>query len=169
MKIFIGFSAPNKWEPFSWLIQSIESRQYDHVYIRVQDPITQNWMIFQASSLMVNMESATTFLTKNVSYKEYEYDCTDAQFKMLWNFIDSELGTPYSLIEDFGILLMKIFKLKNNPFTAGTSEEFCSKLGATVCQMLGLNIPEDASSIDPSALDTILGNLKLPCVLNPTI
>lgn len=167
MNIYIGFSAPNKWEPFSALIQSIESRKYDHVYVRIQDSVTQDWMVFQASSLAVNMVSTATFQVKNVSFKEYALECTDAQYKMLWTFIDSELGVPYSLLEDFGILLMKIFKLKKQPFMAGNTAEFCSKLGATVCQMMGLEIAEDVGAIDPSGLDTILGNLKLPCVENP--
>ena len=168
MKIYIGFSKPTgSFEPFAWLIQFVEARPYDHVYIRIQDPKDGTWMIFQASSTMVNLKSAKIFFDKNTSLKEYEIDCTDEQISSLWKFIDANLGIPYSLIEDFGILLMKLFQLKTQPFSQGMSAEFCSKLGAKICLQLGIEMPVDADQIDPTALDSILAGKKLPCVLNP--
>lgn len=167
MKIYIGFSKPSKFSAFASLIEAVECRGYDHVYIRVQEPISNRWMIFQASGLVVNLLSAQNFLSNKVSLKEYEINCTDIQYKAVWNFINASLGLPYSLIEDLGILLMKIFRLKDQPFNKGMSAWFCSKLGAKICEILGISIPEDVADVDPSALDSILGNLRLPCVLNP--
>jgi len=167
MKIYIGFSKPSEFSAFASLIEFVESRGYDHVYVRVQEPISNRWMIFQASGLAVNLISAQNFIHTKVSLKEYEIECTDAQYKAVWDFINTSLGLPYSLIEDLGILLMKIFRLKNQPFNKGMSAWFCSKLGAQICEILGIVIPEDVADIDPSALDLILGNLKFPCVLNP--
>ncbi len=52
--LYIGFSAPSgKFEPFAWIIQWVESRPYDHVYIRFPEPATNEYMIFQASKQMV--------------------------------------------------------------------------------------------------------------------
>lgn len=170
MKIFIGFSCPTgTFEPFAWLIKWIEARPYDHCYVRFQEPGGQ-WMIFQASKEMVNMYSVPNWVAANQSLKEYEIDVTDAQVSSLWSgYILPNLGIPYSLKEDFGILLMKIFKLKVNPYSDGLSAEFCSKNCANVCNFLGIKMPEGTDSIDPSALDTILGNLGLPCVQNPNL
>jgi len=171
MKIYIGFSCPTgKFEPFAWLIKKVEARPYDHCYVRFQEPSGQ-WMIFQASKEMVNMYSILNWVAANQSLKEYEIDVTQDQSNALWSqYILPSLGIPYSLMEDLGILIMKVCKwVKNNPFAKGMSAAFCSENAARVCGFLGLKIPDDADNIDPTELDSILGSLGLPCVLNPNL
>lgn len=169
MKVYVGFAKPNGgFVPFAWLIQWVERRTYDHCYIRFQEP-TGDWMIFQASGMAVNLYNLNIWSSVNIPVKEYEIDITDQQFASLWAFIKSNLGVPYSLIEDFGILLMKIFKLKSNPYGKGMSAEFCSQLASNVCKLLGIPISEDSDSIDPSELDQILSSTSLSCVLNPVL
>jgi hypothetical protein len=167
MNIYVGFSHPKSFSPFASLIEAVEDRGYDHVYIRIQEAISNRWMVFQASGLVVNLISAENFFNNRVSLKEYEVTATQVQYKNVWDFINQNLGLPYSLIEDFGILLMKIFKLKNQPFNQGGSAWFCSKLGAKVCEILDIPIPEDVSDVDPTALDSILAAEGLPIILNP--
>jgi hypothetical protein len=162
MKIFIGFSKPIKGNPFAALIQWVEARPYDHVYIRIQEPMDGEYLIFQASGLQVNLINIIIFKSKHQSLKEYEIDITNEQYQILWRFIKSMLGVPYSLKEDFGILLMKIFKIKQ-PFNDGIKAEFCSKLGATVCQLMNIPISENPDNIDPSGLDMKLQSLNLIC------
>jgi hypothetical protein len=167
-KIFIGFSSPTgKFEPFAWLIKWVESRPYDHAYIRLQEPINNEYFIFQASKEMVNAYNKDIWQSLNASYKEYEIDITDEQYAALWLFIFANLGVPYSLLEDFGILLMKIFKLSKNPFDNGMSAEFCSELCANVCKLIGIDISEESSSIDPSALDALLSTRGFVCTPSP--
>lgn len=156
-----------KFLPFAELIKFVENRQYDHVYIRIQEPSNNTWMIFQASGIAVNLMSAQNFFSVNKAIKEYEISLPDDVIDRLWGFINDNLGIRYSLIEDFGILLMKIFHLKNQPFNQGMSAEFCSKLGANVCILCGIDIKEDVSKIDPTALDDILLNAGLRCLNNP--
>jgi hypothetical protein len=164
-EIYIGFSYPTgNFEPFALLIQWVESRSYDHVYIRFPEP-TGEYMIFQASKQMVNLYNTSIFNAHNKSVKEYSINCTDAEYDALWTFIKANLGIPYSLKEDFGILLMKIFKLTSNPFSEGMSTEFCSKLGAIVCSMFNIPIPGNPNTIDPSLLDSILSQAGIPVTL----
>lgn len=161
--IYIGFSKPieGKFSPFAKLIQWVEARPYDHVYIRFPEPVDNEYLIFQASKEMVNLYNLNIFSSMNDSIKEYMIVCTDEQYMALWSFIKKSLGIPYSLKEDFGILLMKIFKLKHNPYDSGMSAQFCSKLGAMVCQILGIEIPDNPSVVDPSLLDSILSQKGL--------
>lgn len=167
MKIYIGFAAPNGgFVPFAWLIQLVEKRNYDHCYVRFQEPMG-DWMIFQASGFAVNLFNKDIWLSENKAIKEYEIEITTEQNQEFWTFIKANLGIPYSLKEDFGILLMKIFKLTKNPYAMGYSAEFCSQLDARVCRMFGINFTQPASTIDPSALDTILSQANLPCNTNP--
>jgi hypothetical protein len=166
--IYIGFSkpAPGRFVPFAWIIQKVESRAYDHVYIRFPEPMG-DYLVFQASKEMVNLYNMSIFSSLNVPVKEYEIDITPDQYDKLWIFIKSNLGIPYSLLEDFGILIMKVFKLKKQPFEQGLSAEFCSKLGANVCLLLGIPITVDPSTIDPSLLDSILSQRGLKLVEYP--
>ena len=169
MKIYIGFSKPvSKFAIFGNLIRWVESRPYDHVYIRLPEPMDKEYIIFQASKEMVNIYNKRIFCSENISIKEYELDISDSQYIVLWKFVKANIGIPYSLLEDFGILLMKVLKIKQ-PFNSGMSSEFCSKLGALVCHMFGIALPIDAGSIDPSLLDSILESNKLPCVENPVL
>jgi len=169
MKVYIGFSCPiGTFEPFAWLIKWVEARPYDHCYVRFQEP-TGDWMIFQASKEMVNMYAVPIWTQYNQSLKEYEIDVTPEQNGALWSYVKKNLGIPYSLKEDLGILWMKIFKLKDNPYAGGFSAEFCSKNAANVCNILGVKMPEQTDNLDPSALDSILGSAGLPCTLNPNL
>jgi hypothetical protein len=169
MKIYIGLSKPTTSFPvFGWLIQWVEARPYDHVYVRLPEPMDNEYMIFQASKEMVNLYSKNIWLTENAPLKEYEIDITPQQYIILWKHVKSSLGIPYSLKEDFGLLLMKIFKfIKNNPFSAGGSAEFCSKEAAIVCDLLGIDVGDSPDNIDPSLLDVILSKKGLPCVESP--
>ena len=163
MKIFIGFSKPIGTSLFGSMISLVECRPYDHVYIRLQEPMDNEYMIFQASNMQVNLYSITNFNVAHSTIKEYEITITQEQYQLLWRFVKSMLGVPYSLKEDFGILLMKIFHLSGQPFNDGNRAEFCSKLGATVCNLLGIEMSEDVSQIDPSGLDTKLSSLGIKC------
>lgn len=161
--IYIGFSSPTgKFEPFAWLIKWVESRPYDHVYVRFPEPVDGEYMVYQASKEMINIYNSSIFFSANDSIKEYTIVCTDEQYAALWRHIKQSLGIPYSLKEDFGILLMKIFKLKQNPYSAGGSAEFCSEEAAKVCQILGINVYANPDTIDPTMLDSILSRAHLP-------
>lgn len=165
MKIYIGFSCPiSKTTPFAALIKWVESRPYDHVYVRIQEPMDGEYMIFQASKSMVNLYNKDVFSSINTTIKEYEIGINEDQYKVLWRFVKSMLGIPYSLKEDFGILLMKIFHLSKQPFNDGYRSEFCAKLAAQVCSILEVKMPTDEGSIDPTLLDSILEAAKLPCI-----
>lgn len=168
MKIYMGFSKPTtKFPIFGWIIQWVEARPYDHCYVRFQEPIDGEYMIYQASKEMVNLFNKDIFLASNESVKEYELDISDVQYALLWKHIKSNLGVPYSLLEDFGILLMKIFKLQNNPFNAGGSADFCSKEMAIVCNVLGFNVSQSVNNVDPSLMDKILSTKGFPCIESP--
>lgn len=159
--IYIGFSRPKSNTPFSKVIQWVESRPYDHVYIRFPEPMESEYMIFQASKEMVNLYNTDIFYSINISIKEYVINCTDEQYITLWKHIKKSVGIPYSLKEDFGILLMKIFKLKTNPFSSGRSAEFCSEEGVRVSSILGITMPNNPDTVDPTLLDSILSKAGL--------
>lgn len=168
MKIYFGLSGPRGgFVPFAWIIQAVLKRKYDHCYIRFQEP-SGDWMIFQASGNAVNLYNTKIWNSINEPLKEYEIEISPEDNAEFWNeFVKPRLGVPYSLKEAFGILLMKILKLKQNPYNTGGSAEICSQLAADACKFFGISIPEDSSTIDPSRLDTILSQAGLKMTENP--
>lgn len=167
MKIYIGFSKPtSKFPIFGWIIQWVERRPYDHAYVRLVEPMNQDQMILQASKEMVNMYSVANFLSGNLPLKEYEFECDDAHYRDLWKFAMQKLGIKYGLLMTFGILLKKIFGVKQ-PFNS--EEEFCSKLAAQVCLQFNVPIDESVNEVTPSDLDQILQENQVTCVNNPII
>lgn len=168
MKIYIGFSKPIKDNPFAALIKWVEARQYDHAYVRLQEPMFKEYVIFQASGLAVNLFNTEHFVSRHSIIKEYEIEIDTDQYAMLWKFVISMLGIKYSLKSVFGILLMKVFHIRQI-LGDGDKSAFCSKLSAQVCAMLGIKLPDDPDSIDPSALDRMLEILNLPMKLDPKI
>lgn len=167
MKIYIGFSKPtSKFPIFGWIIQWVERREYDHAYTRLPEPMDQTQMIFQASKEMANLYGVPNFLKENRPIKEYVLECDEATYRVIWQFAMAKLGTKYSVLQTFGILLKKVFRI-HQPFK--TEDEFCSKLTAQVCIILKVQIPEEIDEVTPSDLDQILSDNKVECVLNPTI
>jgi len=119
-------------------------------------------MVFEASKEMVNLYSYEVFLQSNSTVKEYIINTDQSHYSDLWIYIIQSLGIPYSLKIAAGILLMKIFPFKSNPFGNSPNEEVCSELASRVCAILGVPVPLDYSSIDPSALDQLLSNNNIP-------
>ena len=57
------------------------------------EPMTGEYVIFQASKEMVNLYNKSIFSAANASLKEYELECSDEQYKTLWAFVIANLGS----------------------------------------------------------------------------
>lgn len=147
MKIVFGFSRPQKELPLSILIQLVEKRPFSHAYVRLIDPTGLN-VVFQASGLVVNLVSFANFQAVEVIVEEYELDVTDDQYKELWTYIISKLGTSYSITQLFSILLNKLTGLKI--YDNGATKEVCSELAARTLTFLGKSVPGDLDYETPS-------------------
>lgn len=155
-KIIIGFSKPNKWKLFSWLIMSTYNTPYAHVFVRLYSNKYQKDLIYQASQLMVNFMGSETFLSHNEVYKEFEVEITpEKEFKLMQFAIDNA-GKPYGLSEALGLGIVRLLSLigvkAQNPFRDGCNSFVCSALAAEVLKHFAENNydkdPEDTSPLD---------------------
>lgn len=137
--IFIGFSKPkNSFFPiFSWAIRLIEKTNFSHVYVRHATHYNID-IIYQASGHAVNFESGELFFKKAQTVKEFEFRVSDEAFDAYMSFALRNVGKPYGIKQIFGIFLLKIFKLKSNPFKNGSADYVCSELVAEILYELGL-------------------------------
>lgn len=166
MRIWCGFSKNNS-SLFSWLISKSEAREYSHVYIRYDCPITNEPMVFQASKGLVNCMHFDIFKQYNYVVKEYEIECNKEQFLNFYTFKAKNLGKKYSFKQIIWFSIKKLLQVKKWPdyvynyVKNGEAEYICSEVGAIVCSMVGVKIQqEQLDQISPSDLEEVLINVR---------
>jgi len=153
-KITVGFSRPRAWfKPFSWAIRLVERTKYSHVYLRAYSEGLDVDLIYQASGAQVNFMGIKNFQNHAVSLVEFEAEITEEKHKafMKWAIMNS--GAKYSLKQPLGILLVKLFNLRNNPFDNGRYAWVCSELvGFVLGSFLDMEIKENLETIGPRGI-----------------
>lgn len=156
--ITIGFSsAKSNLMLFARAIEAVEKRPFSHVYVKYNDPFTGIDMIFQASHGMVNHCTFVAFESGNVVIKTYDFQFDDIEFHSFYVFMLCSLGIPYGWKDVLGIFFAKLIRGKY-PFPEDKRTAICSKIGALVCKMKNVPLPNNIDSISPSDLDRILGD-----------
>ena len=153
--IIIGFSTPNKFNLFSFLIRIVCRSSMSHAYVKYHDDYTGRWVIFQASGLEVNYISEDKFKTLENIVAEFDLPVSDElKLKVVRDSID-RLGTPYGIKHIFGIVIVLIArgfgKKTKNPFADGGATMVCSELAADELIEVGEGKdldPETAMPID---------------------
>jgi hypothetical protein len=163
--IVIGFSTPNTWKPFSWLIQTSLNIPYDHVYIKVHSDEFQCDMIYQASSTMVNFMGTDIFSANNNTLDEFSISMSDTGYTAMMQWAAKTAGTPYSIKEIIGLAIVRIAELCGktikNPLRDGNSAYVCSELVSYILrEYADLKIPKDYEDMTPLDVHTYLLSIK---------
>jgi hypothetical protein len=163
-KLVIGFSKPKGFfKPFSWAIRLVEHTPYSHVYIRSRSEALGVDLIYQASGAQVNFMGLEMFKAHALILSEFEIDVEDDKYKefMRWAIVNA--GAPYSAKQPLGILLIKLFNLRKNPFANGGRAWVCSELvGVLLSSFFNIKIDNrDLETIGPRGIfDVCKQNLK---------
>lgn len=145
MIITIGFSRPKAWfVPFAWAIMAYQKTNYSHAYVKFHSDSISRDLIYQASGKMVNFIGSEKFAAEEIIVAEYQIEISEDKRVALMQFLVDETGTPYGVLQIFGLLLYRQFGwklLRNND-----KEFICSELVARVLH--GLDVPESFSELD---------------------
>lgn len=172
----IGFSRPKSpLKVFSFCIRLIEGwTPYSHVYVRSYSDVGEGDIIYQASGVQVNFMGLKHFVDHAEIVKEFEFQITLEEYKAYMKWAIQEAGAPYSVLQAFGILLVRLFKLKRNPFSNGCKAWVCSELvGKLLKDHFGANLPENQLDVaGPKYIYTICedlyGKLQNGSAYNPS-
>jgi hypothetical protein len=153
-KLIVGFSKPNTWKPFAWLIQKAFNIPYDHVYVNIECFQYDRNVIYQASGSSVNFMATGVFNSKNDILAEFEIDILPENKIALVQFAIDNAGKAYSLKEVFGLAIVRIAELCGktikNPFRDGNNTYVCSELVSYLLQQYaGADIPKDYEDMTP--------------------
>ena len=114
MKIIVGFSKPKKSTIIAWLISKVCKTEYDHTYFQYTENLTGDDMIIEASHGEVHEELKSSWLEKNIVIREYSNELSPIKYIEFQKFINKSLNKPYNKLLLVGIMLEKVFKIKND-------------------------------------------------------
>ena len=151
MEIIIGFSRSKHWYKVgSKLIRLAEKTNFSHVYLRIQDSLTDEPMVYQASLGSVNTQHFDVFKENNIVVEEVKLYVTVEQFHTILKFLQQNMGKKYSKLQIAILTVMKLLGRKTPIFTYDNDEFICSELGYNVLQLLGLYPKENVDYKTPS-------------------
>lgn len=161
----IGFSRPKKWKPFSWLIMKGYGIPYSHVYIKFFATKYNRFLIYQASSSMVNFMNPGTFQEEAEVVFERELQISPEARAELIAFAIDNCGKPYGVKECFGLAIVRIAELFgkeiSNPFDDDDRTLVCSELAAMILRdCVGMKLPKDPDDMTPKDMYEFLSTIK---------
>lgn len=161
MGIIVGFSkARSPFSVGSKIIAKSEARKYSHCFIRYTCPITGIELVSQASHGYVNLVNYSIFLEDNIVIKEYKIPCNTEHFNQMIEFIQNNLGIPYSKLEIVILFFKKLLNIDIYYNNHGMAY-ICSQWAASICSILGIETPDNLSTFTPSDLDTLLSSANV--------
>lgn len=140
--IYVGFSRPQKWKLFSWLIRMYQGgTNYSHVYIKFNMPVGDDSvpMVWEASYGEVHLITYENFLKRNKAVYEFELKCELENWMDMLKFMLSKLQKPYGKKTIIGLLLYDAFGWRL--WSDGSESFICSE---AVARLLGM-CPDQSS------------------------
>lgn len=152
--VFVGFSKAKRWYmPLAWLIRVIEGTKYSHTYIRFKHNSGVE-VVYEASGIAVHFKALSIFKEDNTIVKEYSFAITPAQRKQLVAFMLANAGVEYGFKQLFGIAIVRLFRLKKNPFADGRKSQVCSEVvGHFLEKIMKLDTKLDLDIAGPKDID----------------
>jgi len=158
-KIIFGLSRPKEWKAFSALIMSAYSVPYSHAYIKIWSEKYQRYLIYQASSTMVNFMNQPSFLEHNVIVHEFEVEVSEEVKTRVMKFAIDNCGKPYGKKEIVGMAWVRINywcgKDITNPYK-DKNTFICSGLVSEILVEMGIVLPKHADDMTPQDVYNLL-------------
>lgn len=152
--ITFGFSRPKVWKPFAWLIMTAYTIPYSHSYIKIYSEKYDRYLIYQASSTMVNFMNMETFNEEALVVHETQVEVSPEQRSKILRYSIDNCGKPYGVKEVFGMGWVRINqwfgKEIQNPFSDQDKTLVCSELTSIVLRdCLNIKLPKDPDDMTP--------------------
>ena len=152
----IGLSTSHIWNPLSALIRWWFNVEYSHVYLKWETPWGFN-EILEASKDSLHMIEESKWSLKNKVIKEYTFEVTQHQFNRVMREIRRDTGTRYGRTQLVGMIIMEVFRLRDNPFADGGRSLVCSDVALRFLRILGFNIYKlREDKVTPKDIENIL-------------
>jgi hypothetical protein len=147
--ITVGFSKSKKFLPIgSWLIRLYEGTPYSHVYLKFYSQSLDRFLIYEAVGVGVRLIGKKEWSLHAEEVVSFDIPVISGNYISLLQHCVDHAGTDYGFLQNIGIPLARLLRLKSNPFQSGVNcaEEIYKVLnlsGYTVDKKIDLVTPKD--------------------------
>lgn len=152
MKIIIGFSKPTTFKLGSWLIRWYQGTKYSHTYVKFKGK-TRDFIYESVGKSGTRFVGTKCWNSHAKVVKEFNVYVDDIHYYKLMDYCIDHEGVEYGFIQNIGIFIADLFKLKKNPFKTGYN---CSEIVADILKSQGYQIDKDSNLITPRDIYGIL-------------
>jgi len=152
MIVNIEFTKPKNPNILSRIISLIEGTEYSHVRLRFND------YVYEASGISVHFQGkiAQTYCPAELLHT-YSVELDIEQYSKLLKLCMDNAGIEYGFKQLIGIGLVRLFGLKNNPFSDGRKSQVCSEIiGRFLQEILNIGKDLDLDIASPKDIKNVL-------------
>lgn len=154
MEIVIGFSRSKSiFAFFSLIIRLYLRTRYSHTYLKFYSNSLGTSLVYEAVGSGVRFVGTKYFQSKALEVEEFKLTLTEEEYKKLLKWCVENEGQPYGFLQNIGIVIANILKLKSNPFKKGVN---CSEMIGRILANRGYKITKDFDLLDPKDINNIL-------------
>ena len=136
--ITIGFSKSKKRLPIgSWLIRLYENTPYSHVYLKFHSETLNRVLIYEAVGSGLRFIGSKAWGSHAVEVASFDVAMIQANYVTLLQYCVDNAGTEYGFMQNVGVVISRLFKLKSNPFQKGKN---CSEVVSEVLKLEGYTL-----------------------------
>lgn len=157
MKLVIEFTKPAECKPLSAIIRAVDNTPYSHVRLRWVNSVGVD-IVYEASGTSIKFLGPIAQQSTPVKVlKSYSFELDREQYRELVKICMTYAGIKYGILQLFGIGLVRLFKLKKNPFADGRRSQVCSELvGRILIEVMGLPFDVNLDIAGPQDIEHFL-------------
>lgn len=151
----IVFTKPkNRIFPvFSWIIRMYLGTQYSHVAIKFSSESLNRDIIYEAVGSGVRFVGKRVWEKKIEEVVSYQIDVKYCNYTTIMQYCIDHAGIEYGLLQNIGIFIVDVFKLKKNPFRHGKN---CSEVIAEILTLEGFEFNKSMELVTPKDIQAVL-------------
>lgn len=155
--IYIEFTRPKKFNPLSWIIRAIDCTSYSHVRLRWTNGMNIE-VVYEASGTTVKFlgPTAQKQIPVDITHS-YKVFIAQSEYRKLVKLCLENSGINYGFKQLVGIGLVKLFRLKKNPFSDGRKSQVCSEIvGRFLQEIVGVGEQLRLDTASPKDIQLLL-------------
>lgn len=152
--ITIHFTSSTKFLPIGcWIIKAYMNTSYSHVAFEFSTNRGKS-LVYEAVGVGVRYISKAIWLENVAIQESYTISMTELQYNILMDFCIDHTGIKYGYLQNIGIFIANLFKLKKNPFNM--KEEVCSQIIGEILEELGFIFNKPTELLTPKDIEIVL-------------
>jgi len=150
----IGFSrSRKKLALISWLIRLYQRTPYSHTYLKFHSATLNRLLTYEAVGSGVRFIGNQQWSKEAEEIHSFTIPVKKCNYITILQYCVDHAGSDYGFMQNVGVILARIFRMKSNPFKKGKN---CSELVAEVLIHEGYKFDKQLDLITPKDIYKVL-------------